>query len=79
MEMDTLSRPYYWWWKGIHIMPSPLLVVDKDTPCTSTLLVMERNTYYALLTAGSGKGPLRDTPCTSILLVMERDTYYFFH
>jgi len=61
---------------------SILLDVERDTLCTSILLV--RNRYTLLVnTAGSGNDtPCKsillavemDTPCTSILLVVERDT-----
>jgi hypothetical protein len=48
---------------------SILLVVDRDTPCTSILLAAEMDTPCTSI-------PLvmeRDTPCTSTLLAVERE------
>ena len=75
------AHPYCWLWKGIHharlsaggrrgdTLPVYMLYVERDTLCTSILLVRNR---YTLLVNTSGSG--NDTPCKSILLAVEMDT-----
>jgi hypothetical protein len=62
------ARPHCQQWTGTHPSHShSLLMVEKGTPCTSTLLAV--TPYMPILLAVE-----MDTPCTSMLLAEKRDT-----
>jgi hypothetical protein len=67
------DHPAFWHLKNIdekgyiHPCTSTLQVIDWYTPCSFTVLEVEKG-YTILLMVE------RETPCTSILLIVERDT-----
>ncbi len=45
--------------------------VERDTPCTSMLQAVDRDTHFTSMQAVE-----RDTPCTSMLQAVDRDTHF---